>query len=178
MFLLDLQLLRTLMTKSEWVTVASFIWENFSSASLQSLRQRVLVRNTARPSKTQQQPSSRWGVKKEVSISIKFLQVHQNLPVFFPRTKSQNHWVDPHVSEEPSISAVPLPQPPPPARPLAGGQLEMAPGLGVGEDTHILCKEPERWAIGKFINMSAVYFTGRNTLLLFLNISTWRQHIL
>lgn len=111
MFLLDLQLLRTLMTKSEWVTVASFIWENFSSASLQSLRQRVLVRNTARPSKTQQQPSSRWGVKKEVSISIKFLQVHQNLPVFFPRTKSQNHWVDPHVSEEPSISAVPLPQP-------------------------------------------------------------------
>lgn len=111
MFLLDLQLLRTLMTKSEWVTVASFIWENFSSASLQSLRQRVLVRNTARPSKTEHQPSSRWSVKKEVSISIKFLQVHQNLPVFFPRTKSQNHWVDPHVSEEPSFLQSPSPSP-------------------------------------------------------------------
>lgn len=48
----------------------------------------------------------------------------------------------------------------PPPRPLAARGLEMEPGLGVSEDTHVPSREQTRWATGKSMNMSAVYFFG------------------
>lgn len=79
---------------------------------------------------------------KKVLQYFNFLQVQENLPLFFPRTKSENQWGrhGTSVSEWPSTS-VKVP-------PSTGSKMtEVEPGLGVSEDTHIPSKEQERWAM-------------------------------